>query len=169
MQTPTLAEMRTIVSFSELPDEHLLWIRERCIYQEFEDGAQLTKSGEPMETMNIILSGEVDFYMDVKGKQVFYLCFGNDHATGGMAGLLPYSRMKNSPGFAYAKGKLRLLRLHKKYFQELEQLNPELIQKLIGYMTERARTFATTQLQHEKVNALGKLAAGIAHELNNPE
>jgi signal transduction histidine kinase len=58
--------------------------------------------------------------------------------------------------------------LHKKYFQELEQLNPDFIQRLIGYMTERARAFATTQLQHEKVNALGNLAAGIAHELNNP-
>jgi signal transduction histidine kinase len=50
----------------------------------------------------------------------------------------------------------------------LEKLNPELIQRLIGYMTERARSFATIQLQHEKVNALGKLSAGIAHELNNP-
>ncbi len=58
--------------------------------------------------------------------------------------------------------------MHKDHFTELERLNPDLIQRLIGYMTERARSFATTQLQHEKVNALGKLAAGIAHELNNP-
>ena len=64
--------------------------------------------------------------------------------------------------------KYALLKLHKKYFQELEQLNPDFIQRLIGYMTERARVFATTQMQQEKVSALGKLAAGIAHEMNNP-
>jgi signal transduction histidine kinase len=82
--------------------------------------------------------------------------------------VLPYSRLKSSPGNVYAEGKLRGIRLHKKYFQELEQLNPDFIQHLIAYMTERARVFATAKMQQEKVSALGKLAAGIAHEMNNP-
>src|SRR6185436_10661644 len=116
----------------------------------------------------ITLEGAISFYMDVNGKQVYYFSFTNDDIAGGVGGLLPYSRLKTSPGYSYAVGELRTMGLHKRYFQELEQLNPDLIQRLIGYMTERARAFATTQLQHEKVNALGKLAAGIAHELNNP-
>jgi signal transduction histidine kinase len=89
-------------------------------------------------------------------------------ATGGVSGLLPYSRMKTSPGYAYAVDKLRAIMMHKDHFHELEQRAPDLIQRLVGYMTERARLFATVQLQHEKVSALGKLSAGIAHELNNP-
>jgi len=168
MQTPTIEDLKKVIALSDLPEEHLRWILERSEYEEREDGNLLVNYGEPAEVMWILLEGKVSFYMNVNGRQVFYFTFDNDNATGGVGGLLPYSRMKTSPGYAYATGKVRYLRFHKKHFSELEQLNPEFIQRLIGYMTERARAFATTQLQHEKVNALGNLAAGIAHELNNP-
>ena len=168
MNPVTTEELRNVIALSDLPDEHLRWILENSGYEEHEDGEQLVKTGDPIDTMWFILEGKVSFYMDVNGRLVYYFTFENDAATGGAGGLLPYSRMKNSPGCSYAVGKVRALMLHKKFFHELEQLNPGLIQRLIGYMTERARTFATTQLQHEKVSALGKLAAGIAHELNNP-
>jgi signal-transduction protein with cAMP-binding, CBS, and nucleotidyltransferase domain len=161
-------ELRKVIALSELPDEHLQWIAQRAEYKEFEDGDEMYKKGDPAEVMWFTPEGRIDFYMDVNGQKVFYYRFQNDTITGGVGGLLPYSRMKVSPGFAYSVGKTKRYSLHKKYFQELEQLNPALIQKLIGYMTERARSFATTQLQHEKVSALGKLAAGIAHEMNNP-
>lgn len=168
MTSVTIEDLKKVVAFNELPDEHLKWILERTEYEEIEDGGLITKFGEPADKMWILLEGKVSFYMNVSGRQVYYFTFENSSVSGGVGGVMPYSRMKTIPGYAYAMGSTKILRIHKKYFTELEHLNPDFIQKLIGYMTERAKSFATTQLQHEKVNALGNLAAGIAHELNNP-
>jgi signal transduction histidine kinase len=168
MNPVTPAELKTVVAFNELPDEHLQWIIDHAEYKEYEDGTQIKKTGEEADVLIMMLEGEISFYMDMKGRLVFYHRFANDETSGGVTGLLPYSRMKTYPGGSFATGKLRTLQLHKKYFPELERLNPDLIQRLIGYMTERAKSFATTQMQQEKVSALGKLSAGIAHELNNP-
>jgi signal transduction histidine kinase len=168
MVSISIDELKNVVAFSDLPDAHLQWILDHSEYHEYKDGIQIRKTGEEANDMIIILEGGVSFYLDVHGRLVYYYHFTNDTLSGGVTGLLPYSRMKLYPGCSFAVGKLRLLELHKKYFQELEQLSPDFIQRLIGYMTERAKSFATTQLQQEKVSALGQLSAGIAHELNNP-
>ena len=168
MAPVSIAELKKVIALSDLPEEHLQWILDHSQYQEYEDGTPILRSGAPTTRMMFILEGNIAFYKDVNGREVYYFTFGNDTATGGVSGLMPYSRMKTSPGTGYAVGKVRGVGLEKEHFPELERLNPDLIQRLIGYMTERARAFATIQLQHEKVNALGKLSAGIAHELNNP-
>src|SRR5215831_9951628 len=141
MEPVTIEELRKVIALSDLPDEHLQWLLERVECHEYEDGDVMMKFGAPAEIMWFIPGGRFDFYMNVNGRQVHYYTFQNDAATGGVGGLLPYSRMKTSPGWAYAVGHVRRISLHKPYFPELEQLNPDLIQPLIGYMTERARVF----------------------------
>lgn len=168
MQTVKIADLKSVIALNNLPDEHLQWILDHSEYHEYADGDIISKYGDPADIMWITLKGKVAFYMYINGRQVYYFTFENDNITGGIGGVMPYSRMETIPGYSYALGAVKLLRFHKKHFTELERLNPDFIHRLIGYMTNRAKAFATIQLQYEKVNALGNLAAGIAHEFNNP-
>src|SRR3989442_6720057 len=53
-------------------------------------------------------------------------------------------------------------------FTELFQRMPGLSQGLVGLLTDRVRNVPREEQQRETLAALGKLSAGLAHELNNP-
>jgi signal transduction histidine kinase len=63
---------------------------------------------------------------------------------------------------------VRLLRFPVRLFPEMMQRMPVLVERLVGIMSDRVREATTLDQQQDKLIALGKLSAGLAHELNNP-
>ena len=62
----------------------------------------------------------------------------------------------------------RVLRFPSSLFPELIQKMPELTQRLVGLMSDRIRETTRMEQQRDRLASLGKLSAGLAHELNNP-
>jgi len=88
--------------------------------------------------------------------------------SGDVTGVLPFSRMKQFTVGAQAITDGRVLRFPASLFPELVQRMPELAQRLVGLMSDRIREATRFEQQRDRLAALGKLSAGLAHELNNP-
>lgn len=121
--------------------------------------------GSPANYMVIVLEGEVEF-MSPLPNGGFRL--GALWSRGGISGLLPFSRLKTTRAEARIKKDAVLVQIHRNNFREIENLNYEVMQNLVGLMADRIREAARNEQQDEKLMALGKLSAGLSHELNNP-
>jgi signal transduction histidine kinase len=164
MSKVTIEELRIVPQFRDLPDETLQWILDKSRVKTYEADEVITKTGDSIDDMWILLSGRYDFYWDTNG-QLNYI---KSWRQGDIGGLLPYSRMKSSPGYTISIQAGKGILLHKQYFDEMERRFPALVKRLIEILTDRVREFTASHQQQEKMGALGRMSAGLAHELNNP-
>ncbi|RME95184.1 MAG: GHKL domain-containing protein [Bacteroidetes bacterium] len=159
-----ITDLRQFQEFAKVPQEVLHWLLDKSEYLTCAVGDELFYPGMPTNHMQIILSGTYRTLFPQGGE---LKDMGLTEAPA-ITGLLPFSRMKEARAYGKAVEPLRVLRLHRDYFIEMVNVSYDLVQTLVGNMSDRVRNFTQLRLQDEKLMSLGKLSAGLAHELNNP-
>jgi signal transduction histidine kinase len=156
-----LAAHRTI---GAAPRGELEWLAAHGQLMAFAAGDTLASRSKPIDQLTIVLSGHIVIRVDRGAGPRKVL----EWRAGDVSGLLPYSRMGVPPGDSVADEPGELLMVGKGDFPELIHRCPVVTATLVHVMLDRARAFVTSDLHDEKMISLGKLSAGLAHELNNP-
>lgn len=157
------SELLRLPIFAELPEDQIAWFLAQTEERQLKAGDIYARQGDPADAMFVILEGQFQWRGDVAGETVM---FGSK--VGDVTGALPFSRMKQFivTGRAISDG--RILKFPASLFPELIQRMPELAKRLVGLMSDRIREATRFEQQRDRLAALGKLSAGLAHELNNP-
>jgi signal transduction histidine kinase len=149
---------------SGAPRSELEWLAARGTLRRYEAGTVVATESQPLESLWVFLSGHVVIYVDRgSGPRKVMEWRGGD-----LSGILPYSRMKASPGKAVALEETEAFELHSDHFPELIRECYCVTSACVHTMVDRARVFTTTDLHDERIRSLGHLAAYLTHELNNP-
>jgi signal transduction histidine kinase len=157
------SELRRVQEFADLPDDQLDWFLGQSQEMSLKAGDVYSREGDPADAMFVVLEGHLQGRGELGGETFVF-----DLEPGDVTGVLPFSRMKQFTVSGRAITDGRALRFPASKFPELVQKMPVLTQRLVGLMSDRIRETTRLEQQRDRLASLGKLSAGLAHELNNP-
>ncbi|WP_047489295.1 ATP-binding protein [Terriglobus sp. TAA 43] len=157
-----VAALRRVKALDTLSHDDLVWLAEHGTERKAHDGTLIFHGGAPVHHMTILLQGEVHVRR-ASGPVAFFI-----GRSGAVTGKLPFSRMKSYGGDGYAAGEVWTLDFEESSFPEILHAVPGFTQIVVSTLLDRTREVTRMEQQAEKLNALGKLAANLSHELNNP-
>ncbi|MFD2935968.1 sensor histidine kinase [Spirosoma flavum] len=159
-----LETLHQFPALATIPDEQLQWLIDRSEEVSYPKEAVLYKPNEPVDYLLLLLDGRIRIDSGANGPSDELITYG----PYSFLGVLPFSRMTSIPNRIVAETPARLLQLHRDDLRGLAQNCYELTEALVHQMTTRVRDYTKLTQQNEKMASLGRLSAGLAHELNNP-
>jgi signal transduction histidine kinase len=157
------SELLRLTAFEGLPEDQIAWFLSQSQELRYKAGDTFSRQGDPADAMFVVLEGQIEMRGELGGEAISIPL-----TAGSVTGVLPFSRMKQFTVTGRTVTDTHFLRFPATLFPELVQKMPELAKRLVGLMADRIRETTRIEQQRDRLAGLGKLSAGLAHELNNP-
>lgn len=155
-------ELRRLPVFSNFSDEQLACLRDAGQPLTLEQGELLFSEGEPAQGLFVLLEGTLEISKTIGGQKVIL----SNAGAGVFVGEI--SLLTDAPHNATARMLTPgcVLKFDVSLFDDLKASPVAAL--LLSTMADRLRATESIVQQHEKLSSLGRMSAGLAHELNNP-
>jgi CRP-like cAMP-binding protein len=150
--------------FEGVSDDEIRWLIDHSHEETLQDGDFFFRENGPADRFCIVLEGELQVSRTVDGREIIM----GTTPRGIMGGEIPLLNRIPANINARAIMPCRLMVFDEQAFREIFTACPVVGMRILQTATERMQRTASILKQQEKMAALGKLAAGLAHELNNP-
>lgn len=156
--------LRATALFGGLEDEQLAQIIDLGEIVDLGPGDALIEEGEVADALYVVLEGELDVTKRSGTTNVPLARVGPGSLQGEIAALEGGRRLAT----VRAVGAAEALRIPVDVMRQLLAAGPDVALSVIRTAVGRLRSMEATLREREKLAGLGTLAAGLAHELNNP-
>jgi signal transduction histidine kinase len=160
----TLKELRQVPLFEGLTDEQLGEVLEEGSEAFIPAGEVGGREGEPVDHLYVILEGEFRWSKKVDGGEVVM----NTYGSGEFFAEVPLLLGKPFLATWRALADSRVFALPNETFRRMLTTHPSFSNAVLEMLAQRIQVLYSVAQQRERLSSLGTLAAGLAHELNNP-